>query len=241
VYTPLFSGVYWEGLNVPLEEVEQIEVVRGPGAALWGANAFNGVINIVTRSARDTQGGAVTIGSGSEERLFGSLRHGGRLWKDGHYRVYGKLFRRQASVNTMNQTANDPWDGTRVGLRADWDEEDRDRLTFQVEWADINLSDELIFFSPTSPYEYPQIETIGLSSGFLMGRWERRFSATADLSLQLYFDRFRQREYLLIQRNSTFDVDFQHRFALGGAPGGDMGIGVSSGRRSAARFLSIQI
>src|SRR5437762_3935859 len=91
VYTPLFSGVYWNVQDVMLEDVDRIEVIRGPGATLWGANAVNGVINIITKKAKDTQSALVTAGAGTEERASGSARYGGTIGKPA-YRVYGKYF-----------------------------------------------------------------------------------------------------------------------------------------------------
>src|SRR5688572_26490545 len=98
VYTPVHSGVYWEVQDVVLEDVERIEVIRGPGSAMWGANAVNGVINIITKHTRNTQGGLVTTGGGSENRGFGSLRYGGNLNGSAAYKVYAKYFNRRGLV-----------------------------------------------------------------------------------------------------------------------------------------------
>src|SRR5712671_5528396 len=92
VYTPLFSGVYWDVEDVPLEDIERIEVIRGPGATLWGANAVNGVINIITKPAKDTQSALVTAGAGTEERGSGGVRYGNKIGDNTYYRAYGKYF-----------------------------------------------------------------------------------------------------------------------------------------------------
>lgn len=92
VYSPLFAGVYWEVQDTLLEDVDRIEVIRGPGGTVWGANAVNGVINIITKKARETQGGLLSAGGGSEEQGFGGVRYGGQIGQDVFYRVYGKGF-----------------------------------------------------------------------------------------------------------------------------------------------------
>src|SRR6184192_484483 len=99
VYTPLFSGVYWNVQDVMLEDVDRIEVIRGPGATLWGANAVNGVINIITKSAKNTQAGLATAGGGNELRGFSNLRYGGTVNQDAFYRAYAKYFNVGSSTN----------------------------------------------------------------------------------------------------------------------------------------------
>ena len=119
VYTPLFSGVFWEVQDVLLADVERIEVVRGPGATLWGANAVNGVINVVTRKTGETQDNLVQAGTGTQERGFIQARHGGGLGTTGTYRVWAKGFARDALVDATGRAADDDWRMGRVGFRAD--------------------------------------------------------------------------------------------------------------------------
>ena len=128
VYTPLFSGVYWDIQDMLLEDVERIEVIRGPGATLWGANAVNGIINIITKHAKDTQGGIVSAGGGSEERGFGEVRYGGTLGRDVSYRVYAKYFNRDSFVDRAGDKAADEWSVRRGGFRMDWNVSDRASL-----------------------------------------------------------------------------------------------------------------
>ncbi|MCK4305607.1 MAG: TonB-dependent receptor plug domain-containing protein, partial [Candidatus Eisenbacteria sp.] len=131
VYTPLFSGVFWDVQDVLLEDIERIEVIRGPGASLWGANAVNGVINIITKKTEDSQGGLARAGGGSEERGFGSFRYGGEIGSGASFRVYGKYFDRDHSVDSTGADATDDWDVLRAGFRIDWQLSDRNSLTFQ--------------------------------------------------------------------------------------------------------------
>jgi len=115
----LFAGTFWEVQDVLLEDVERIEVIRGPGATVWGANAVNGVINIITKSAKDTKGVYVEAGGGSYERGFTSARYGGQVGEDLSYRVYGKWFDRAPGFSPIGD-ANDGWNQGRGGFRMDW-------------------------------------------------------------------------------------------------------------------------
>ena len=126
VYTPLFSGVYWDAQDTLLEDIDRIEVIRGPGATLWGANAVNGVINIITKSARDTQGGLLTAGVGSHETTLDGIRYGGRIGDSNFYRLYAKGFQRENFKNTEGGLAHDRWKAARGGFRFDMNPTDRD-------------------------------------------------------------------------------------------------------------------
>ncbi len=131
VYSPLFSRVYWDVQDTLLEDIERIEVIRGPGATLWGANAVNGVINVITKHAKDTQGGLVNAGAGNQERGFGAFRYGGSLSHRGYYRFFAKYFDRDAFAEASGQPAADSWSILRGGFRTDWTLSARDSLTVQ--------------------------------------------------------------------------------------------------------------
>src|SRR5260221_4283667 len=119
VYTPLFSGVYWNIQDVLLADIDRIEVIRGPGATLWGANAVDGVINIITKPAASTQSAIVEAGGGTEERGAGGVRYGGKIGDATHYRIYGKYFDWGPYDYVTSGTAHDGWDAVRGGFRAD--------------------------------------------------------------------------------------------------------------------------
>src|SRR5258706_483526 len=131
VYTPLFSGVYWNIQDVLLADIDRIEVIRGPGATLWGANAVDGVINIITKPAASTQSAIVKAGAGTEERGSGSVRYGGKMGDDTHYRIYGKYFDWGPSNYASGGTAHDAWDAIRGGFRADWTPAGSNSVTIQ--------------------------------------------------------------------------------------------------------------
>jgi iron complex outermembrane recepter protein len=204
VYNPLFAGTYWEVQDTMLEDIERIEVVRGPGGALWGANAVNGVINIITRSAKETQGGLVTAGGGSEERGFGSVRYGGRIGPKAHYRVYGKYFDRDASFRAAGGD-RDMWHMGQSGFRSDWALSGTDALTVQGDLYRGRAGQNAAAESYSN-----------LFGANVLSRWTRSFDETSSISLQAYYDRTDRHDPGLIERRNTGDIDFQHRFPLPG-------------------------
>ena len=214
VYTPLFSGVYWDTQDILLEDVYRIEVIRGPGATLWGTNAVNGVINIITKPASESQGVLVSAGGGTEERGFVSARYGG---SDANlaYRVYTQYFERDAGVMVAGGPAFDDRHLTKGGFRLDWDGGAADSITFQ---GDIysGMSNQMVTV-PTvvPPFGEVSDSDIDTSGGNLMARWRRLFSSSS-MDLQFYYDRTERSEVLLAREDrNTFDVDFQHQVSIG--------------------------
>ncbi|MEO5804297.1 MAG: TonB-dependent receptor [Verrucomicrobiota bacterium] len=203
VYTPLFSGVFWDVQDYLLEDLERIEVISGPGATLFGANAVNGVINIISKSAKDTQGVLLTGGGGTELRGFGGVRYGGMLASNVSYRVYGKYFNRDDSVFPGGENGHDDWRMGQGGFRLDWDASEQNVLTFQGDIYD-GTADQL------------RNGDLSMSGGNLLSRWSHTFSDESDMSLQFYYDRTHRRIPGTFAENlDTYDVDFDHRFALG--------------------------
>jgi len=215
VYTPLFSGVYWDMKDTLIEDIDRIEVIRGPGAALWGANAVNGVINIITKSANDTQGGLVVAGAGSEERGLGAFRYGGKLGRDAYGRIYAKYFNRDDAVFTSGKDASDEWDVSRAGFRMDWQGSGPDALTLQGDLYDGETGETIITKS-LDPSEPPTFdEDNDISGANLLGRWKHTISDTSETALQVYYDRTERKSVILDQVHDTLDMDFQHQFTLG--------------------------
>jgi iron complex outermembrane receptor protein len=214
IYTRAFAGVYWENQDVMLEDVERIEVIRGPGATLWGANAVNGVINIITKHSADTLGGLLVAGGGTEEQGFGAFRYGGKLNTDTTARAYVKGFKRDENTHESGGEAGDDWDKVQGGFRMDSQLSTRDSLTIQGDAyrSVINQNTTLPQLSP--PFQNNFNESIDTFGGNLLVRQQHTFSSTSDYSLQIFYDFYERNEAFVAESRHVADIDFQHRFAL---------------------------
>ncbi|MDX1953729.1 MAG: TonB-dependent receptor [Verrucomicrobiota bacterium] len=216
VYTPLFSGVYWDVQNVVLEDVDRIEVIRGPGATVWGANAVNGVINIVTKSAKETQGGLVSIASGTEKTLLGALRYGGQINDQTFIRVYSKYDLNDDTALPGGSDANDRYKFYQGGFRLDWYPSDHATLTFQGDVYTGEMNQTTVIPTPSVPGNAVVSTQRGeVDGGNLLARWSRVLSEGSELSLQLFYDRTERMNARIGEKRDVFDIEFQHHFALG--------------------------
>ena len=214
VYTPLFAGVYWDNQDVVLQDVERIEVIRGPGGTLWGANAVNGVINIITKSATDTQGDMVSVTAGDEVRGIGVARHGGKLKNGIDYRVYAKYSDYDEAYSSAG--AHDDWRSGQLGFRSDWMQTDRDSITLQGDYYRGKAGQQVSIASGPagpSPGTINQvIDDTETDGGNLLFRWSRMTDKSSSFTLQIYYDHVGLDGKVLYEDRDTFDMEFQHRF-----------------------------
>jgi iron complex outermembrane receptor protein len=203
VYTPLFSGVFWDVQEVPLADIDRIEVISGPGATLWGANAVNGVINVITKDAQDTEGLLVSGGGGTEQRGFGTVRYGGALGSRVRARIYARGFGRDAAALPSGQDSTEDWHLWQGGFRMDWDAATVNRVTLQGDLYDGRVGQL-------------SARDIVLSGGNVMAKWSHTISEKSSLAGQLYYDRtHRDIPGTFGEDLDTYDVDLQHSARLG--------------------------
>lgn len=200
VYTPLFSGVFWDSQEVMLQDVDRIEVISGPGATLWGANAVNGVINVITRPAGATRGGLLATAVGSDQRAA-ALRQGGALGADGSYRVYARRVRIDNTWDARHRPQTDAWDSVQAGFRADWGDAANG---FTLQGDSYRGESEVRRFGP-----------VEVSGSNLVGRWNRSLDGGSHWRLQAWFDRTRRDDPVLFHdRMDVADIEFQHSVPL---------------------------
>ncbi len=214
VYSPMFSGVFWDTQDLMLEDIERIEIIRGPGGTLWGANAVNGIINIISKDTADSQGALVEAELGSYEQGLLSARYGGWLNERTAYRVYGKFSNRGNFPAVSGGDAIDEWQQARLGFRTDMNINSGDKLTIQGDIYDGESGQSVQYLSPFPPFYNLDGVDAPVSGGNLLGRWSRTFSSDSEMIFQTYYDRTERQEFLIDETLDTFDMDFQHRYTL---------------------------
>ena len=213
IYTPLFAGVFWDVQDYLMDDIDRIEVIRGPGGALWGSNAVNGVINIVTKSAQDTQGGYIEAGTGTQERVTAAAQYGGEFGDNAYYRVFGKFSDQDAESYPAGASPDD-WKLSHFGFRTDWAATPKDALTVQGDLYDgivglvspsVQVNDRL---TPEGRLR------VNVSGGNVLSRWQHTVDDSSDVQVRLYYDRTHRNDPNFVDDLDTVDLDFQHRFAL---------------------------
>lgn len=216
IYSPMFSGVFWDAQDVPLDSIDRIEVINGPGATVWGANAVNGVINIITKKANDTQGGLLTAGSGTFNRGFGNARYGGKLGQNASYRISFDGFTRNHLTDATGLNGRDAWHFIHGGFRVD---------------ASVSAKDSIMLEGDAESASAGEISrNVGIDSTLVNGgsaltdrftgwsalsRWTHVASAHSETSLQIYFDHSNRSAATYGVGQNIFDLDFQHHLGWG--------------------------
>jgi iron complex outermembrane receptor protein len=214
VYTTLLAGTYWEVQDTILEDVDRIEIIRGPGGTIWGPNAVNGVINIITKGAKDTHGTMVSALGGNVDQGIVSFRYGGGKGDRLNYRIYAKAFSRGPEFHPDGRNFDD-WRSGQGGFRVDWNRDDKNLITFQGDLYDQRAGESVVATSYTAPYSQVLDQNARLSGGNILGRWSHTVSDGNNFQIQAYYDRTNRREPNFGDLRDTFDIDFIHHLQLG--------------------------
>lgn len=216
IYSPLFSGVHWDAQDTVLADIDRIEVIRGPGATLWGTNAVNGVINIITKKSQDTQQGLANVTVGTHDKAIGALRYGGKMGEIGTYRVFIKYADRDPNVDANGDDHDDEWTIQRGGFRTETSLTPTDTLTIQGDTYDGESGERVEAPILEDPFVETYADDMQISGMNVLSRWTRRLTDQSEVSIQLYFDQVKRKERLIDEKLDTWDVELQHQFLAGG-------------------------
>jgi len=214
VYTPTFSGVYWDQIDMPLENIERIEVIRGPGSTVWGANAVNGVINILTKNSKATKGGLVKAGAGTD-MAQSVAQYGGEIGGSANYRVFAKGLYTGNSQNQDGSAAYDRWSRMQAGFRSDWDLTAHDSLTVAGNLFSNGARQTQFQELLPAPFLTPYGQPVGATGGDVLSRWDHRSDSGTETSIQASYDWYRRSDLAGPEVERTFDVDFQNHVTAG--------------------------
>ena len=215
LYNPMFSGVVWEEQGTPLEDIERIEVIRGPGSTLWGSNAVNGVINIITKNSKDTQGDMIAAGIGNFESTNAYGRHGGKIGDDATYRTYANHFVQDNSESASGAAAFDGWDMTRAGLRVDGKLDNEANYTVS---SDVYKGSRDIPFTRVPDISIDRVKVAldehQMYGGDVITKYSRKLADDSNVDLQVYYDFVGRDGDEFGQKIQTLDFDAQHTFDI---------------------------
>ncbi|HLY73939.1 MAG TPA: TonB-dependent receptor [Planctomycetota bacterium] len=216
VYSPLHSGVFWDVQDTFLEDVDRIEVIRGPGGTIWGSNAVNGVINVITKNAEDTQGVVLIAGAGTEDRAFGGARIGFKAAEDVYVRTFVQYYSRDGAISGLDddREAFDAQWMARTGFRSDWKPNDHDRVTLTAELYEGQSQVSNSVPSLTAPFASTVNERADLRGADFVFRWDHMIDPTSNVALQAYYDYSSRLQSIFGYVLHTMDLDFQHRFRI---------------------------
>ncbi len=214
IYTPLFSGIFWDMHDYIVEDIDRIEVVRGPGATTWGSNAVNGVINIITKDSKSTRGSFISGLYGEEERWIGSARYGGTLGDKGDYRFYVRSVKRAERTLPGGSPGKDSLRHAQGGFRADFELSARDALTVQGDYIDGEGGQycRAVSYLPSSALQHFPIDFTGQN---ILARWKRKYNESMEDSINFYWDNCKRLDAIHYENRTTFDLDIQRKKRFG--------------------------
>jgi iron complex outermembrane receptor protein len=213
VYNATFGGVYWDQQDVVLEDVERIEVIRGPGTTMWGSNAVNGVINILTKKSSDTQGALIQSGGGGQDQQdFNTVRYGGRVNEDLTYRVWGQQFDRAPGWSETG--VRDGWRMKHGGFRIDYTPTCEDTFTVQGDLLSGYGGQTTLATIDTPPYSEINNDITAFPAGNILAQYERKIDEETSWKIMGYYDRYEyNRPGILLETRETYNIDLQYQFS----------------------------
>jgi iron complex outermembrane receptor protein len=211
VYTPASAGVFWNSQDLVLADLQRIEVIRGPGATMWGSNAVNGVVNVTSKNAAETQGSVVTASFGAHDERSGFVRHGGALGGGTHYRVFVHAFDRPGLRDVTGGNSPADWQMVHAGFRVDGPADRDATFTFQGDYYDGQAARAVTHWTLAPPRTAVADSVENNRGGNVLGRWTRTFSPNSRFSAQAYVDRVVQGDGYTTEKRDTVDVELQHR------------------------------
>jgi iron complex outermembrane receptor protein len=216
VYLDSIAGAFWDQQDVPLEDIDRIEVIRGPGGTVWGANAMNGVINIITKDSRQTHGGLISVDGGSQTAADSLVQYGGSIGSSGSYRAFGHYFDINNSVTPQGRPAADGWHASHGGFRSDWDLSSRDTLSVQGDLMQTRGGENVNAVFPAILLKTTLNQPSRNGLGDILARWEHTDTHGGQASLQVYYEySHRFGELGDDDYHRTIDAEFEYHQAIG--------------------------
>jgi iron complex outermembrane receptor protein len=240
VYSPTFGGVYWDVQDPPLEDIDRIEVIRGPGGTLWGANAVNGVINIITKDAAKTQGALVSTSAGVNEGYAARVRYGGKIGENFDYRIYGTSNDWLPTVDASGTENYDAWSISQGGARFDWQASDKETVAFDGQGYSGRVRAVAGIVTLVSMAPAPVNSSGVVKGGHVLGRWKHTFNDRSATEVLAYCDWSDRAEEYFSESRNLCDIQFQHNYSFAGRQSLTWGGSImTTGQASASTFTLV--
>ena len=215
LYSPIFGGVYWDSIDLVMDDIDRIEVIRGPGGSLWGTNAVNGTVNIITRSSQGTQGRLLYEQSASDTPVSIVARYGGRVGKIGTYRIFSKYIDSFGAQDTTGHWGGDAWHLLHGGFRLDLNPRVHDTFMLEGDIYSGSFGEPLTATLMVAPFSAPATGIISVLGGDILGRLTHSYANGQETQVQVYFSKENRSTTERPDNLDTVDVDVQHHFHIG--------------------------